>query len=128
VWFLAACESLTVIFFMFAAASVSTFFFVVIGSLSPVLVVLLAPRLKYRRLGSRETWAVFLAVAATTGALLLRSGNDIPVSLPGLLFTVTATVCSTAAILVAPVASRRATPLHLIWCMALVGCGFLYCC
>jgi len=77
---------------MFAAASVSTFIFVIIGSLSPVLVVLLAPRLKYRRLGPRETLAVFLAVAATTAALLLRSGKEVSISPSGLLFAVAATV------------------------------------
>lgn len=120
-WLLAAFEVVAVLCFMFAASRVPTYVFVLIGSLGPVLVVLVAPFFKHRRLLPAEYAAAALVLVSVTAAMLWGGDSSRTVSYGGIIFALVATVCSAASSLMLPRARVHVSPLHLLWCMALVG-------
>ena len=120
-WLLAAFEVVTVVCFMFAASRIPTYVFVLIGSLGPVLVVLVAPFFKHRRLLPAEYAASALVFVAVSAAMLWRPATVQEFSYGGVVFALVATVCSAASSLMLPRARTHASPLHLLWCMALFG-------
>lgn len=120
-WLLSTLEVAAVLCFMFASTRVPTYVFVLIGSLAPVLVVLVAPLFKHRRLLPAEYAAATIVFVSVSAAMLWGGTSVGSISLGGILFALAATVCSAAASLLLPPARAHASAGHLLWCMALLG-------
>lgn len=125
IWVFSFADAGAVVSFMLASAYTSTLVFTLIGSLSPLIVLVVAPFFGHPKLSRREIFCAIIALSASAGVALLQDSSDTTALLGVMLATIGA-LLGAASRLAAPSASTEAHPLVLMWIFTAVGSAALF--
>lgn len=124
IWVFSLADAGAVVSFMLASAYTSTLVFTLIGSLSPLTVLVVAPFFGHSKLSRREIFCAIIALSASAGVALLQDSSD-TTALLGVVLAAIGALLGAASRLAAPAASTEAHPLVLMWIFTAVGSAAL---